>query len=239
MASRTDPGAGFTAISTRPRTGSARHAGGAKATSHMIASRTAASPLPSSRLDLTQSPFQTSIALAFDPATAAWTSGSFLSAFSSRRGMSHGRPAGLEPAVAAPAICASLSPEPASAAGLATAAGESICGAGDTLRPRWRWRLDGGCRDGQRRRLARRPPIDQGLHLHRRDRRLGGTASGAAETSARTTTRWPARLSAAPSHRSVASPDGRPAWAWMAWPILRSPAHRKFQNPPEDFGIPT
>jgi hypothetical protein len=25
----------------------------------------------------------------------------------------------------------------------------------------------------------------------------------------------------------------------MALPILRSPAHRKFQNPPEDFGIPT
>src|SRR5260221_11818586 len=81
----------------------------------MIASRTAARPLPSWPWLLIQSPFQTSMARPADPsarlasATAAITRESRRRAVCRRWAMSQGRPGGPEPAVAAEAIWASLS----------------------------------------------------------------------------------------------------------------------------------
>ena len=89
---------------TSPRTGWARQAAGAKATSQMIASRTAASPLPSSLLDRTQSPFQTITALPEIVEAAARTRGSLRRAACTRLAMSQisPPPPPPEPALAAP-----------------------------------------------------------------------------------------------------------------------------------------
>ena len=77
---------------------------GANATSQVIASRTAASPLPSSTPDCTQSPFQIMIARLPAAWIAALASGSLRTAICTRRAMSQSPPPWPPSAAAAVAL---------------------------------------------------------------------------------------------------------------------------------------